>query len=45
MNYTHPRWSIDSTANFLQSTVRKSTALNQKVHCETNILRDHCANS
>jgi len=45
MNYTHPHLSIDSTANFLQSTVHTSTALNQKVHCKTNILRDHRANS
>jgi len=37
--------SVDSTANFLQSTVRTSTALNQKNHCRTNILRDHRTSS
>lgn len=45
MNYTHPHLSIDSVANFLQSTVHASTALNQEIHCNINILRDYRMNS
>jgi hypothetical protein len=45
MNCMRSHLSVDFTANFLQSTVRTSTALNQKNHCKTNILRDHRTNS
>jgi hypothetical protein len=45
MNYAHPHLSIGSTASFIQSTVHTRTAPNQKIARETNILRDHCANS
>lgn len=44
MNVTRPRSFIASTANFLQSTVRTGTALDQKVHYENNSLRNHHAN-
>ena len=37
MNYTHSHLSIDSTVNFLQSTVHASKALNQNIHYKTNI--------
>jgi putative addiction module killer protein len=41
---TRPRLSIDSPALFSQSAVWITTALLQKKHWETNILRDHHAN-
>jgi hypothetical protein len=45
MNRTRPHLPIEITANFLQSTVHTSTALNQIIHYKINILRDHHANS
>ena len=50
MNCMRPHLSVDSAATQsnglrLQSAVRTSTALNQKNHCKSNILRDHRTNS
>jgi len=45
MNLTHPHLPINSTVNYLQSTVHTSTALNQIILCKINILRDIHVNS
>ena len=45
MNHTISYLILDFTGDFLQSTVRTGTALNQKTTCKINVRRNNLAYS